>query len=433
MADEHLLRKIHSLSDLELAVLLSLVAKEHCLVSTPAPAVDELVEELRLISIKTFGLAPAVISCHPLTTLDDFATALLLPHSPQRPASPNRLARPHHDPPASYFPSHPGSGRRHHNHHHHPRAYQQQQQQQQHQQQQQPFSPLAPAHIANVVIAKNLDRAPKAVQIQALELLRTRRVFTRSAVQAAPRQFLFVAAVADPGPGHGRTGGGARGGLTPHLNDLLYLAHWHDPEDGFANLDGEPPPPPHQPGWDADADVDVDVEVDSASTTSSESVVKTHGSGPRSASLVFQADNDWDNGSGSGGGQPIITEADLSLLASLGARARVDVDVVRYRMNVVSFLRMHRAVAGGVTPAATKHLERLAGCLAPLHGLDYVTPSLVALAARKVYLHRVRLVSPAHERSMQWGSDLAAIEAILEGVGPAEVIEDVLGMVAAPV
>lgn len=34
---------------------------------------------------------------------------------------------------------------------------------------------------------------------------------------------------------------------------------------------------------------------------------------------------------------------------------------------------------------------------------------------------------------MQWGSDLAAVEALLEGVGPEEVIEDVLGSTGAEV
>lgn len=33
---------------------------------------------------------------------------------------------------------------------------------------------------------------------------------------------------------------------------------------------------------------------------------------------------------------------------------------------------------------------------------------------------------------MQWGSKLEAVEAVLEGVGPEEVIEDVLAMVTAP-
>jgi hypothetical protein len=37
----------------------------------------------------------------------------------------------------------------------------------------------------------------------------------------------------------------------------------------------------------------------------------------------------------------------------------VDVDVVRYQHNIAAFLRMNRAVAGGISPVATKHLDRL--------------------------------------------------------------------------
>lgn len=88
---------------------------------------------------------------------------------------------------------------------------------------------------------------------------------------------------------------------------------------------------------------------------------------------------------------------------------------------------MHRAVAGGISPTASQHLDKLSKCLAPLHGLAYVTPSLVALAARKIYLHRIRIVQPEQERSMQWGSDLDAVSALLEGVGAEDVVEDVLG------
>ena len=102
-------------------------------------------------------------------------------------------------------------------------------------------------------------------------------------------------------------------------------------------------------------------------------------------------------------------------------------------MNVVSFLRMHRAVADGISPAATKHLGRLMRCLATLHGLDYVTPAMVGLAAKKVYMHRIRTASPENERSMQWGSTLEAVTALLDGVGPEQVVDDVLGMVTAPV
>lgn len=70
-------------------------------------------------------------------------------------------------------------------------------------------------------------------------------------------------------------------------------------------------------------------------------------------------------------------------------------------------------------------------CLAPLHGLTYATPSLIALAARKIYLHRIHVVKPEKERSMQWGSDLEAIKTLLDGLGAEDVIEDVLGSTGA--
>lgn len=88
---------------------------------------------------------------------------------------------------------------------------------------------LVSPQIANFVLARNLDRAPHAVQIQALELLRTRRIFTRTTVLVAPKQFVFVPVL------EAASGGRAR--VTPHLNDFLSIAHWHDPEHGFVNLD----------------------------------------------------------------------------------------------------------------------------------------------------------------------------------------------------
>lgn len=407
--DQDLLQKVQGLSDLELAALLSLVAREHCLISTTPEAVDELTEELRLIASRTFGLSSAVVSCHAHTTLDDFATALLLAPSPQTSSSPSNAGN-------SSGRISPFRTRHQPSHHHHdvggpssgsyfPRA----------------AGALSPASsstaashplIANVVLAKHLDRAPRAVQIQALELLRTRRIFTRTNVQTAPKQFLFVAVV-------GATSGG-RAHVTSHLNDFFYLAHWHDPEDGFDYLD------------DAEDDSNAGSDDDDAiSTSSSVSVVKrgSFASPPSGRRSITSTRLD---SAVPPNKQPVLSEADLATLAQQSRQVHVDVDVLRYQMNIVSFLRTHRAVGGGITPTATKHFEQLMRSLAPLHGLDFVTPSLVALAAKKVYLHRIKMVAPERERSMQWGSELHAIETILEGVGPEDVIEDVLGMVAAP-
>ncbi|TFB04126.1 hypothetical protein CCMA1212_003936 [Trichoderma ghanense] len=373
MADDDLLEKVHSLSDLELALLLCLVNREHVLISTPPAAIDDLVQELQLIASKTFNLQSVVVNCHPSTTLEDFASALLL--QPQQPptltlTTPSRSASPfaRGD---SYFALNPHPGYQHRS-----------------------STPLSPRtttpfstapQIAHFVIAKNLDRAPRVVQIQALELLRTRRIFTRTSVQAAPKQFVFVPVL-----------GAASGGeahVTAHLNDFFSVAHWHNPEDGYVNLD--------------EAEGRPDAEDETAST---ESVVKKDTT-PSTA---------------------LISDIEISHLAKLSQEVQMDVDILRYQMNIVSFLRMHRAVAGGISPAATKHLHQLVKSLAPLHKLDFVTPALVGLAVRKVYLHRIRITEPEKERSMQWGSQLEAVEALLEDVGPEEVIEEVLEMVTAP-
>ncbi|KAL9633814.1 MAG: hypothetical protein Q9164_004474 [Protoblastenia rupestris] len=103
-----------------------------------------------------------------------------------------------------------------------------------------------------------------------------------------------------------------------------------------------------------------------------------------------------------------------------------------YLHNIVVFLRMHRAVGGGINPLATKHFDLLVRCLAPLHDLTFVTPPLVSLAARKVYAHRIRITKPESERSMQYGSDLAVITALLDGYTPDQVIDEVLDQVEAP-
>ena len=100
--------------------------------------------------------------------------------------------------------------------------------------------------------------------------------------------------------------------------------------------------------------------------------------------------------------------------------------------NLTVFLRNHRALARGVSPHATRHLYKLVHALAPLHGLDYITPAIVQLAVRKVYPHRLVLVKVEDEWSMAWGSEEGAVRAYLEGLGVEDVVEDVLAGVEVP-
>ncbi|KAI0009014.1 hypothetical protein F4779DRAFT_405482 [Xylariaceae sp. FL0662B] len=451
MADEDLLQKVHNLGDLGLAALLCLISREHCIISTEPTELDDLVAELQLVASQTFNLSSAVVDCTAQTTLDDLAAAIQLPHSPP-PYPHSRSTTPRSTPISplqpraeaySYFPAQARhslaplttttSGN---NNGPPPTAIQQPPQPQPQLQQ-----PLA---IANVVLAKNLDRAPAIVQIQCLELLRTRRIFTRTSVQTAPKRFLFVAVLA------------ASARLTPHLNDVFYLAHRHDPEDGFAHLEEEEEEEEEEGEADEDEGEKRDTGNrrgggwDTGSLSSDTSVLRRtptttsvsewgrpgigiHRSRHTEAGEPPPTNTTTTNTTNSSP-FPTLTESDIATLALLAQKVSVDVDVLRYQLNIATFLRLHRAVSpGSVAPAATRHLGQLARCLAALHALDYATPALVRLAARKVFGHRVRVVDDAgRERSVQWGSDRAAVEALLEGVGPEDVVEDVLGLVTPP-
>ncbi|KAL1856386.1 hypothetical protein Daus18300_010758 [Diaporthe australafricana] len=417
MADDHILAKVYALSDVELACLLSLISNEHCIVSTPADCLHDLVTELQLITDRTFGLKSAVVDCSRNTTLDDFASSLLLqPNASSSPTTTRShspfLTRtaPIHD---SYFPAghvsftHGSSGRL----------------------GQPAVAPLTPqtpgpshSQIANIILAKNLDKAPKAVQIQALELLRTKRIFTRTSVQTAPKTFMLVAVLGAD------SGGEAR--VTQHLNDFFYVAHWVDPdEEGFAHLDGDDEASIISYTDDGRGD-------DQASIASTASVVKRRSRGSTSDLLYRNSPKPpltIPPTTTTNNKPPAFPAADISHLRQLSLRTALDIDVLRYQMNIISFLRMHRAVSGGITPQATRHLDQLVRTLAPLHGLEFVTPALVGVAARKVYLHRIKMVEPAKERSMQWGSELGAIERLLRDWGPEDVVEEVLAVVTAPV
>lgn len=457
--------KVRQLGDIDLAALLCLTSREHCIISTEAEYLDDLTVELQLVAERTLGLSSAVVDCTPETTLEDLITAIQLPHPRPAPVShtPSPL-RPRGS--ESYFNTHHGHGSGNggtpfqQRHNHHGALYSSSS-----------LSPnsntalaspsrtsLPPAatpqpQIANVILARNLGAASEAVQIQCLELMRTRRVFRRTAIQVCPKQFLLVAVLGAESAGMAR--------LTKHLNDHFYISHWQDPEDGFPHLDEEGGKTEYE---DQNADDNAegtreDHEDDVASQASSESVVRrTRGSKTPSTTmptptlalgpgqLVLTTDwamqnqgtpkaavNSHNDDNGSLGEGNLFTEADISKLSTLNCQIHIDIEVQRYLMNIIAFLRLHRAVTpGSVPPIATTYYHTLVRSLAALHGLDFVTPELVQLAARKIYAHRIVIVSADRERSMQWGSDLDAVRELLEGVEPEDVIEEVLASVDVP-
>jgi MoxR-like ATPase len=118
-------------------------------------------------------------------------------------------------------------------------------------------------------------------------------------------------------------------------------------------------------------------------------------------------------------------------------------DLRAYIHDIVIFLRTHRTLAlspderdglpgPGVSALATRHLHVLSRALSALHGLQYVTPSLVDLAVRKIYPHRLRICAAERDRALMYGGDVRSTREWLEGVGVEDVIEEVLTAVEAP-
>lgn len=330
---------IQQLNDLELAVLVSLVAEEHCLFSTDTAPAQDLRNELYALCVHTFGLQTASITCDSTTSVDDLNDALLV-------ASPED-SDDEHDlhvgrTSAALDVGFSSRGRT-----------------------SSPSQPrdLENRRIANVVIAANLDLSDTSVQVQILELMRTKRVFTRTAMHTAPKDFLFIGIMSRAGSR-----------LTHHLNDIFCMSHFHASEDGLPYTDGT-------------------LEKDLS---------------------------------------PTLPYTHVMQLREQARKVRMTGEVASYLHNIVLFMRTSRYVTSGVTATATKQLRTLSSALAPLHGLDYVPPSLVVLAAHKVYSHRLVLATSGTEKSLQWGSDPRAVGRLLENVTVEGVIEDVLASFESP-
>ncbi|KAF9700833.1 hypothetical protein EKO04_002082 [Ascochyta lentis] len=366
-ARDLLVEKVQTLSDLELAVLVCLVAEQHCIVQTEGQLLGNIEQELKLIATNVFGLTWAVLECDEQTTLDDFGCGILVQDEPDDYFNSKNEAT------NVRFSSLSGSPKR-------------------------PdrrisktpsaFTQLDSGRIANIVVAKNLDRANSQVQVQALELMRGKRNFTRTAVHAAPRPFLFVA-----------LNELTTSRLTMHLNDQFFISHKHYFEDGLPNIEEQ---------QEKERVLGDDQSTSSVVRTPSLVLAKR-----RLPTALFSAE-------------------DLTTFTNRMADVKISTDVRAYLHNIVVFMRLHRAVAGGISAMATRHFISLAYALAPLHGLDYISPSMVALAARKIYPHHIIITAPENERSLQWGSSLDAVKAVLDGVTVDDVVEEVLQSVEVP-
>jgi len=359
-----LLDSVQELSDLELGVLLSLVAQGHCLMTTEDDLVDDLANELALIASERFGLSYVVLEPEDLNSverlgeaiLEDKATQVTSEEEPRRGSLRARLA-------SFDIRAAPKSGQR----------------------QSRDDGRFDDRMIKNVVIAKGFNFADEYVQVQAIEIIINKRFLSRTTVHIAPKTFLFIPIL---------TASSKDIHLFPHLNDRIFISHHHHAEHGFANLE----------------ELDHSVVSDDSSLPSEQ----------RSSWESTQKNR-------------LIGKDVIDKLRGMGHAVAITPEVRRYLQDIVTFLRLERGVDGGITPRATADFVALAQYLAPLHAIDFVTPSLVMLAAKKVYPHRIMIAEPMRERSMQYGSDLLAATDLLEDLTPQLVIEEVLNTVQCPI
>lgn len=218
--------------------------------------------------------------------------------------------------------------------------------------------------------------------------------------------------------------------------DHFFISHYHPSEEGFPE-EVEMEAGAHQ----SDADSLASVVIRKFSTTP-----------------PLQRNSRLPSGNGA-----LIPAAVLDNLREMADDVTVSIEIKRHIIDIVIFMRMHRAVAGGASARATKDFELLvrlfypphsccfcpsvqmmpplkilltiqSRCLSPLHGLDFATPSLVSLALYKVYNHRIELVQRSEgERSRLWGSKAKAVEAYLRHIDVESVLDEVAMSVRAPV
>lgn len=362
---------IPQLSDLELHFLISLIADNHCIVRAAKDDLKDVQRDIEAISHTLFGFSCTVVDCHAKTTLEDISNAAIDDDDP-------RGRDDGVDKGASSVPfrsSRAGS----------PAL----------------SNTLDERRTCNIVIARNLDKTERNVQIQALELMRSRRIYSRTAVHATPKRFLFIALLEDsiPGPPF----------LTPHLNDQFFVFQQYTSsttvEQGFSLAKKASRTP------------------SASSLSSGNSLVRRPSPYKRPSFTPSLGYRSLD---------PRITDANLAYLIDLVSKVRPSSAISRHIHNIPSHLRLHRHVAGGVSAISTRHLNLLSKILAVLQlppnddrAVPVITPTLVSLAATKVYAHRIELVmKPEDERSMQWGSDYEAVAQSLKSASVERCIEE---------
>lgn len=179
------------------------IAKVHCIIINPDDnSSNQLCREVEKASLRALSVRPAIIACTPQTSVDNFNDAITRGQLEQRDGSPINFdeddvgeRRAHRDENEHEGRTHEGRTADN-------------------------ATTEADRSISDVVVAQDLDRAPSDVQIQVIELLRMRRIFTRSAIQRAPKNFLLIATMSSP-----------MARVQRHLNDMFAISYQPTTDD----------------------------------------------------------------------------------------------------------------------------------------------------------------------------------------------------------
>lgn len=197
----------------------------------------------------------------------------------------------------------------------------------------------------NVLIASCLDEAPRPTQLAVLDMMRCRQTMIHEYKGTKVQPFLVVALLTD----------GYHCGplLTPHLvsllpilrhllidhneiliimqNDYFFILHDVASQDFPTN--------PQRPG--------LEPTLSSASLASFSSVIVNRpiGTIARDTRPLYR---------------PVIRHDTIITLQALAAKIHSTPEIRRYTHNIVTFLRLHRGVAGGVSALSSRHLVLLA-------------------------------------------------------------------------
>lgn len=124
--------------------------------------------------------------------------------------------------------------------------------------------------------------------------------------------------------------------------------------------------------------------------------------------------------------------AHFSMLRTKDREVVIVPEIRRYMYDIIIHIRCHRCVSTGFPTRSIADIELLSRCLCLLFDREFVIPTIVKLACRKLVPFKITMVEPELEPTLQYGSDQELVKELMARMTPKMVLEDVLRKVAPP-